>query len=226
MTTRYAEDAKRRIKEAVADFTDHVALWSPVPGQKIEILDFRKPDSIEYALRIVFDNERGGRVYISGDIGEAVVYPTCAATLEDMARCFTRREPDGSLEVNEHYFLEKVRATSDKFVWSPEEFEKDFRDRCRECGADPDFVDEFMEERFGETFCGVWVGADGIHIDDTKGITIDDDIREVLENRVDRDCWEWFYDCGKRINPRVIMWLVAMRLAWEQVDAMIKAPKE
>ena len=61
MSRRYEEDVRQKIKDAERHFSKHVALWASV-GKDIEILDFRKPDSIEYALRIVFDNERGGRV--------------------------------------------------------------------------------------------------------------------------------------------------------------------
>lgn len=192
MNEKYVEDVRRCIKNAERHFSKHVALWASA-GKDIEILDFRRPDSVEYALRVVFDNERGGRVYITGDIGEAVVYPTCAAKLEDMAKCFTSREPDGSLDVNEHYFLEKVMATSDRYVWYTDGFEDDFRAHCRECGADPDFVDEFLKERLGESFCGVWtfLGSDGISIDETKGITIDDDVVEILKEKVDVDFWEF-----------------------------------
>lgn len=223
MSKTYAEDVRRKIKNAEGHFSKHVALWASV-GKGIEVLDFRRPDSVEYALRIVFDDERGGRVYISGDIGEAVVYPTCRAKLKDMALCFTRRDENGVLDVNEEYFLEKVKATSESWVWGREEFVADFKDRISpflEMGACGDFdLDEFLEERLGYAHGGfMFYGEDGMHIDEERGVTIDRGVEEELK-KVDRDYREWLYDCGKRINPRVIMWLVGMRLAWEQVKEM------
>lgn len=215
MSRTYEEDVRQRIKDAERHFSKHVALWASV-GKDIEILDFRRPDSVEYALRVVFDNERGGRVYISGDIGEAVVYPTCMAKLKDMALCFTMRDENGDLDVREGYFLEKVKATSDRYVWYDKEFEADFRAHCKVYGIDEDVADEFLDDSMG-TFGGMEIGDDGIRMDSY----VTDKIQEI-----DEDYLEWFFDCGKRINPRVIMWLVGMRLAWEQVDAMIKAPKE
>lgn len=215
MSETYEGHVRRCIKNAERHFSKHVALLESV-GKDIEILDFRKPNSVEYALRIVFDNERGSGVYISGDLGEAVVYPTCRAKLTDMALCFTRRDENGELDVKESYFLEKVKATSDRYVWDYEGFEADFRAHCKEYGIDEDVADEFLEDNMG-TFGGIEIGDDGIRIDGY----VTDKIQEI-----DEDYLEWFFDCGKRINPRVIMWLVGMRLAWEQVDAMIKAPKE
>lgn len=216
MSRRYEEDVRQRIKNAERHFSKHVALWTSV-NEDIEILDFRRPDSVEYALRIVFDDERGGRVYISGDIGEAVVYPTCRAKLKDMALCFTRRDENGVLDVNEQYFLEKVHATSDRYEWDAEGFESDFRAHCKEYGIDEHVADEFLDDNMN-SFGGIEInGENGIKID----TYVEDKIREI-----DEDYWEWFFDCGKRINPRIVLWLVGMRLAWEQLEEVKKARKE
>lgn len=216
MTRAYEEDVRRCIKQAEKHFSKHVALLESV-GRDIEVLDFRRPDTVEYALRVVFDDERGGRVYISGDIGEAVVYPTCKAKLEDMALCFTMRDKNGDLDVREGYFLEKVKATSDRYVWDEESFNADFREHCREYGIDECVAEDFLTDNMG-TFGGIEIcGDSGIRIDGY----VTDEIRKI-----DEDYWEWFFDCGKRIDPRIVLWLVGMRLAWEQIEEVKKAPKE
>lgn len=216
MTETYVENVRRCIKQAERDFSKHVALWASV-GKDIEILDFRRPNSVEYALRVVFDDERGGRVYISGDIGEAVVYPTCRAKLKDMVLCFTMRDEKGCLDVREGYFLEKVKATSDRYVWDTEGFKSDFRAHCKEYGIDEDVAEDFLNDNM-DSYGGIEINGDyGIRVDGY----VADKIREI-----DEDYGEWFFDCGKRINPRIVMWLVGMRLAWEQLEEVKKAPKE
>lgn len=218
----YNEDIKRLIKDAQRNFADHVATWYKVPLHDIEVLDWSKPGSIAYSMRVVFDNERGRSMYICGDIGEAVVYPTCPSTLADVAKCFTSRKKDGGIDVNESYFLEKVRATSDRWTWGREEFVEDFKKKiapCLEYGTCGDFdVDVFLEERLGYVNGHFsFYGEDGLHIDSENGVSFDSGVEDELR-KVDVDFREWIYNCGKRLHPRIVMWLVGLRLAWEQLE--------
>ena len=195
------------IDEAVKAFAKHETIYT-IGLSCIDVLDFRDPDSFVYALRFVFDHQRGNRVYISGDLGEAVVYPTCPATLEDMAYCFSSRKDDGSISVNWGYFLEKVRATSDRWCWTDERFWEDFKEHCEEEGLDGlDFIENHKEF--------YWDGA--VSVDTERGVTLSEFAKEELHD-IDPDFAGWVYDCGKRVSPRVILWLVALRLACEAVE--------
>lgn len=191
------------IKNGVKAFSGHSVNFRKLQAG-IEVLDFRKPGTCWYYVRVVFDNERGA-VYISGDLGEAVVCPTCPATLTGVASCFTSRA--GGIRVNAGYFIEKVRCSSDLYEWSVELFRKDFTQNCRErCIVLPDdFLDEHLDSYFAD-----------IEVDDRNGVRISGDAKAELEDQ-DHDYWEWLYDCGKRVSPRVILWLVAIRLAYEAV---------
>lgn len=198
---------ERIIVEAIEDFGGHDATYS-VGLSGINVLDFRRPGTGAYALRVVFDNQRGGRVYISGDLGEAVVYPTCAARLEDLAECFTRRRENGTIAVNWGYFLEKVRATSDRWCWHSARFWEDFKEHC-----DEDLLD-------GDAFIEAHQECDwdfDVEIDHRNGVTLSGSAKEELHD-IDPDFAGWVYDCGKRVSPRVILWLVALRLAYEAVE--------
>ena len=199
------EHEEEAIAHAMSAFKRHRATYKVQDG--IDTLEFRNPDSICYSLRVVFDHERGNSVYICGDIGEAVIYPTCPATLKGMAECFTSRDENGSIHVNWGYFLEKVRAASDRYCWDYDTFIQDFKEHCREKGIDS--ADEFIEEN-----TGIW--NDGVDVDNVKGITLSYNAKHDLEE-MDSDYWEWVYDCGKRVSMRVILWLVALRLAYEAV---------
>ena len=207
----YEEYEEKEIADAVKAFSKHETEFR-VGLNGIDVLDFRNPDTVCYSMRIVFDHERGDRVYITGDLGEAVVYPTCRATLQGMAECFTRRE-NGAISVNWGYFLEKVRASSDRYCWDSDRFIQDFKEHCEEYGIDT--ADEFLEEHMG-----MW--NDGVEVDSVRGITLSSDAKRDLEEKIDRDYWEWVYDCGKRVSPRVILWLVALRLAHEKVEREAK----
>lgn len=188
-------------------FRSHEAHLQEVPNG-MEILDFYAPDNRTInSLHIVFDR-RGGRVYITGDLGDAIIQPTCAASLQGMAKCFTRREEDGKLNPNIWYFLEKINVSSDMFKYSGKDFDSDFRERCAQLGYHD--LDEFIEEHFDE-----W--SDEFEIDEERGITIGSDTKKALKVEIDPDYRIWFFACGKRINPRVVAWLVAIRLAWEAV---------
>lgn len=206
----YEEYDKKIIDKAIKAFECHDVNFR-IGLSCVDVLDFRKPGTVCYSLRVVFDHERGNRVYISGDLGEAVIYPTCPATLQGMAECFTRRDEDGTIHVNWGYFLEKVRAASDRYCWDSDTFTQDFKEHCSQYGISSaeDFLDEHMN---------VW--DNGVDVDDLRGITLSEDAKRELEE-LDADYWEWVYDCGKRVSPRVILWLVALRLAYEAVESEV-----
>jgi hypothetical protein len=55
-------------------------------------------------------------------------------------------------------------------------------------------------------------------------VVFSDIAEEFLRNRVGMEA-EDLYGLGERINPRIVFWLVAMRLAWEQLDQSKKQEK-
>lgn len=202
----YVKDIDDKVAMALKRFAKHEVLHRNLSGG-LTVLDFSRPNEVAYSLRIVFDDERGHRAYISGDIGEAVVYPTCPANLMKMAACFTCRNEDGSISVNTDYFLEKCAALSDRYEWDRDDFIDDFKAECAERGID---CHEFLEEH-----CEPYLGD--IEIRDSVGVELSDSAKRDL-NDLDSDWWSWVPDCGKRVNGRVILWLVALRLAWEKIN--------
>lgn len=197
------------IQDGLRAFAKHVPALTRY-GEDIEVLDFRKPGTFFYGFRAVFDRGCANNVYISGDIGEAVVYPTCEASLGGMAECFTSRGRDGGVRVNCGYFLEKVCASSDRYVWSREDFLEDFKEKCR--GLD--------EERKGREWIKNHLDAfyPGVEVDTLRGVTLDDDAKSDLRE-INYEYHYWVYECGRRVSVRVILWLLAMRLAWEALEA-------
>ena len=85
-------DIEQKIKESW--FTDHVADYKKI-NDRISILDWGNPGTVVYRVRYVFD---GNRLYISGDLGEAVF------------RLTWKGNPKSFKDINIHYFHEKLSA--------------------------------------------------------------------------------------------------------------------
>ena len=88
----FKEDIENAITAAEDHFSGHIAKFermtaSDNPNHKIEVLEWARDEDIHdgynfYRIRYVFD-KFAGRIYITGDLGSAVLVPTWAATLED-----------------------------------------------------------------------------------------------------------------------------------------------
>lgn len=205
------EHIKKSISLALKVFKDNVAEYKHI-GENFDVLDFRKPNTIQYSVRIVFDREHGQAAYISGDMGEAIVYPSWFSSLRSFAINFTGRNRDGNIYVDESYFKEKIRACNPNdgiSYYEVNDVIEDLRDIFIRYGKE-DLWDEFEEEYLDTFFTDVKVFP-------TFGAVFSYHAEEFLRDRVGMEPDD-FYNLGKRTNPRIIFWLVAMRLAWEQLE--------
>jgi hypothetical protein len=205
---------KDSIKSAVRAFKNHKARYSK--GVFFDVLDWKHPDTMLYWVRMVFDHERNdtNAVYITGDLGSAVVYPTCCATLRSMAMSFTFGRSDGLVDINVNYFLEKVKTGSRLYDWGMVEFKDDLREKfVNEYGKDEsqEQLDEFFDE-----YCDSY--RPGVEVNNNVHFT-DPFAKDALE-KIFPDCNEWIWECGQRVSPYVVFWLVAMRMAYEQTKDM------
>jgi len=206
------ESIKASIKVGLKVFEDNTAEYRKI-NENFDVLDFRRPNSALYSFRMVFDREHGNAAYISGDLGEAVIYPTCECTLEGFAKCFTKRREDGTLDINEQYFKERIRACNPNYgiyTYEVDDVKADLRDQFDKYGAAP-LWNEFEEEYFDALYADVKVFP-------TFGVVFSDRAKEFLRYRVGMET-EDFRDLGKRTNQYVVLWLVAIRLAYEQLEA-------
>ena len=203
----YTQDIKKKVKFAIQIFENHKAELTQC-GQ-LSVLDWRRPGSVFYAVRIVFDPERYNAVYITGDLGCAVIRPTCRASLDAMARCFTLRNSDRMVSVNVEYFMEKFETSSDRHEWSEETFIEDLRNQCTVRGLVPpeDLIDTIE----------VGWSSPVEFFEHDRPPCISEAARQDLR-KMDADYAEWIHDCGKRVSLSVILWLVALRLASEQIE--------
>lgn len=159
----------------------------------LEVLDWRQPGMRNYAVRYVFDGD-GEAIYISGDLGDAVVYPTWPATLEDTVAAVASPYRG----VKERYFLEKVKTASDRYEYDRDEAISYIKSHISD--IDDDDLDTVMLD---------WNDCWGLE-------RIGNGAAETLA-AYDDDYWEWIGDAGRSIDQRVYLWLVGMCMAWEQL---------
>ena len=190
---------KEYIEHARKKFANHVAVYRNLGS--ISILDWRKPGTINYSLRYVFDKE-GHTMTITGDLGYAVVCPTCMVDLEHCADAF-RNSID--------YFVEKIQASSDLYVYDEDMAKKTLEEYLL---SDDDLSGEERAERvvlIEDIMEDFNVSRPGVRV-------LEDDTSNEL-NRVDPDAWEWIGTIGRRYHLRVYLWMYGLQMAWDQIKA-------
>ena len=173
---------EQQISYAKMVFSHHKAVFRQLDG--ISTLDWRKEDgSSDYYVRYVFDESRGF-LYISGDLGSAVVRLTERATLQALSGYINKVD----------YFVEKIECSTDKYYYDEEIEERQ------------DCLEELMEQ---------FTGFDGFR-------TVSDDSHCLL-SEICPDYGELLCKAGRYMATRIILWLVGLQMAWEQVKKEVAA---
>lgn len=195
----YMDKAKANAKRT---YKDHVAsvIYN---DDKFFVLDWMKANgSRDCFVRYTLDRTMGA-LYINGDLGSAVCNWYNAVTPDKLYGYL------GSVD----YFMEKLSAASDKYIVRPEFIHADLAViRENYLGDEEHRNKEQMLEDF-EEIESLYEQNLSCH----NEIIFDSELVELLE-KYDRDWYEsYFADAGRRISPRVIMWAVGYRMAWEQL---------
>ncbi|WP_145413777.1 hypothetical protein [Paenibacillus xylanexedens] len=172
-----------------ATYTDHGV---------IKELIWRRPESIAYYVRFVFD---GRNMYVTGDLGEALF-------------CFTETADVHAFnDYSMGYFSEKLRAYhEDKYYFDSEVAVKSLREWLNELKVDGAIYDhDEMRELF----------------ESARSIDKEQEWADVINDakwlyEIEPDYWEWMYSIGRQTQPRLRSYLVALKMASEQ----LLAPKE
>lgn len=184
-------------------FGEHVANYKKI-NDEISILDWKKPDTICFGVRYVFD---GRHLYISGDLGEAVFTLTWNGN------------PKSFLDVNPHYFHEKLTAYrgNDEYDFDSGEARKRLEEEIMilKDDYDPDEIDEehleILEEMKNLT------GSCSANKEWEFKIAYETDLFERLQNH-DIDCWEWIFRVGEVIPSRIKSYLIGLKMAAKQLE--------
>ncbi|MBP2652605.1 MAG: hypothetical protein H6Q73_174 [Firmicutes bacterium] len=185
----------REIEKVIREkwFKDHIATLTQ--HGDLQVLDWGRPDSITLYCRYVFD---GSKMYISGDIGEAVFNLTWKAGVHTFD------------DVNIGYFKSKMSAFCDeKIDFDSDEAVKGLREWLKRLRKDQiDYDHDQMKDLFDL--------ARGCENRQQWGWRLQDHRYYFIEE-LDRDYWEWIYSVGDVIPARVYAYLIGLKMASEQL---------
>lgn len=162
----------------------------------LQVLHWGKEGDGTYHCRYVFD---GNKMYISGDIGEAVFCLTWKASIDSFE------------DIHVYYFEEKLSAySSSRRTYNSETAVKElkgWRNELIENEVDFD-VEEFEE---------MIEAAESCSNKDEWAHGYVNDLYSDFISGLDSDYWEWIYDIGDEMPRRIIGYLVGLKMASKQL---------
>lgn len=183
-------------KDHIAELEDHGDL---------KVLRWKKPGTICYYCRFVFD---GNRMYISGDIGEAVFNLTWQADVHSFNGIST------------HYFMEKMSAYSgDRYDYDSKEAEKYLKSWFKENMRDKQFKTRDDRKEFVERFNELVEAASNSNNEEQWAWEYVNGEFSDFVSEMDADYWEWLYHVGRVVPYRILGYIVALQMASEQLKA-------
>lgn len=185
------------IEKQKEHFKDHIATLRKYDN--ITILDFENPDSINYRIRFLFEEDRYV-LHISGDLGSLT-----ASNYNNM--CYEQFE---DFVHSPGYFESKVVCHSRDFYEydfnkAKEELEKRFEDyeieSPYEWKSDEKYREEKIEEILDDFYERTGLGSKAY---------------EIL-SEIDPDCFEYITHIGEEKTEIIELYLLAFELAQEQL---------
>ena len=176
-------------------FANHVATFHDFGI--IKVLDFQNPGCGDYRIRFIFEEDHY-RLHISGDLGELTAYNFTNMVWEDFYRDFVR-DPD--------YFEGKVITHErDLYSYDYEDAKEDLKKYLNEIEYEPDMilydtVEEFIDSVLED-------------LDESRGIG---SIGYETLAEIDSNAWEEVPYIGKRRTGIIELYLLAFKLAYEQL---------
>lgn len=186
--------AKRDIEKEIREcwFKNHQAQL--VQHGDLQVLSWREPGTGTYAIRYVFD---GSRIYISGDVGEAIYWLTWRAHIHSFN------------DLSMGYFTEKLAVfCEERWDFSSEKAVKGLREwvkRLKEYEKQYDHDD--MKQLFDAARSCSSESEWAYHVNE-----LNDFISEL-----DCDYWEWMYKVGRDYPSRLRSYLIGLQMASEQL---------
>lgn len=196
------EREKENFKNHVASFTDYM---------NIKIVDFKDPDSSHYRIRFLFEEDYC-RLHISGDLGELIATNYNNMTFEKFSDFVN----------NTGYFEQKINCHSRYLYCYDEELaRKQLKERIKEYDLiyevkeaqsywgsnDEEAIEDFLDDVF-ERY------SDSTGMDSTGY----DKLSEI-----DSDVFEWAYELGKKETGILELYMLAFKLAMEQINKTAEA---
>lgn len=184
-------------------FVNHIAKF--IDYGNIKIVDFKRPDSNEYRIRFLFEEDYC-RLHISGDLGELIATNYNNMTFKGFSDFVN----------NVGYFREKINCNNRRiYTYDSRDAKKDLKELLEEWDmmeeiiqhdrfdfeTDEDKLEEFYEDVLEDFSDNTGVGSKGY---------------DALEKYFD-DVFEFARDIGKRPTGILDLYMLAFRLATEQL---------
>ncbi|MFQ9085451.1 MAG: hypothetical protein ACLR6H_01165 [Roseburia sp.] len=188
------EKQKEHFKEHIATFTDY---------GNIKILDFKRPNSSEYRIRFLFEEDYC-RLHISGDLGELIASNYSNMTYEKFS--------DFVNDVG--YFEQKIDCHNRPIYTYDEELA---REELLKMAKDNDwllFSDKYPYEDDEERLDNI---IDDILYDFDSSTGIGRQGYDELSDLED-DVFDFAYELGKKETGILELYMLAFKLAKEQLD--------
>lgn len=190
------EKQKEYFKNHIATFTDY---------GNIKILDFKAPNTSIYRIRFLFEEDYC-RLHISGDLGELTASNYNNMTYEGFSNYVN----------NVDYFKEKINCLSRSiYVYDYEKALEELRQRAADEGDWLEISDRYDYETNDEVRLESII--DDILDDFSESTGISGDGCEALEE-INPDAWEFAYDIGKTETGILDLYMLAFKLAQEQLQ--------
>lgn len=190
------------LKKQKEHFKEHIAIFTDYGN--IKILDFKKPNSSEYRIRFLFEEDYC-RLHISGDLGELIATNYNNMTYEGFSDFVN----------NVGYFEQKIYCHSRPIYTYDEE---QARGELSKMAKDNDwllFSDKYSyedddEERLNNIIDDILYDFDG---DTGIGMKGYDELSDLED-----DVFEFARDLGKKETGILELYMLAFKLAKEQLN--------
>ena len=180
-------------------FKDHVAELKDFGD--IKVLDWRKPGTINFYVRYVFD---GCRMYVSGDLGSAVFVLTWKADVHSFN------------DINIEYFVSKMEV-GEKKEWSSCAAEDKLNEWKEEIIENYEFKTDEEKEEFEDLAKNlIDAASECSSAEQWVWECVDGEYNDEISN-FDVDYWEWMYEIGDVISRRAYAFLTGLKMASEQL---------
>lgn len=196
-----SERIEKEIKEHW--FKDHKA--ELINYGDIIVLNWRNPKTICYYVRYVFD---GYRMYITGDIGDAVFDLTWESTVHSFNDLYLG------------YFLGKMSACSNgKYEFDSDTAKEELIKWKSELLEDREFQNEDEKEEFLETISEMISDAGECQDEEQWAWEYVNEKYNDFISENDCDYWEWMYNIGRVTPYRNYAYLIGLKMASEQLKS-------
>ena len=188
------EKQKEHFKEHIATFTDY---------GNIKILDFKRPNSSEYRIRFLFEEDYC-RLHISGDLGELIASNYNNMTYEKFSDF-----------VNDVGYFEQKIDCHNRHIYTYDE--EQAREELLKMAKDNDwllFSDKYSYEDDEERLDNI---IDDILYDFDSSTGIGRKGYDELSDLED-DVFDFAYELGKKETGILELYMLAFKLAKEQLD--------